>query len=196
MNMTNRQGIGSLFALGAVIAAAALVLTACGNTNDHSAPTMNAVVSFAGAGMSTGLISGPPAPEEPVVSLVVGAVVITYRDTPVQNIEVANLSDQQKNDLTDDALQSAAYLTIVDLPLADDSVSFLIPPATSGNWQLVGVGSRIHIDVLQDFDDNKDAATWFGFTEEFEGGKINPGDTKDLELSPGCSLDSPPENSC
>jgi hypothetical protein len=165
--------------------------------NDDSAPTMEVSVAFGGGGGLKNGLTGPSEPgDEPVVSLVVGAVVITLPGAPVKNSQVATLSEEQKDHLADDAIQSAAYLTIVDVPNSDDSISFLIPPATSGNWQLIGVGSRNHIDTLQDFDDKKDSAIWYGFTDDFQNNIVKPGDSTTLDLVAGCALDKPPVGPC
>jgi hypothetical protein len=188
---------------GLATIAAALLLGACADMNDNPPGDIHVAVSFEGQdALSNGLIESPPeATGDDIVSMAIGAVVITHRDTPYTTAEVRELDEATKQKLIDDTLQSAAYITIIDLPYAGDSVSFLIPPASSSNWQLVAVGSRHDIDVLQDFEKENedgiaDSAIWYGVTEQFMGGIIEPGDTVHMEVVPGCKLDAPPVPPC
>jgi hypothetical protein len=183
-------------------AALALLPTGCADWNDHPAGGMRVIVGFEGLeAPSTGLIQSPSNSNPPILSLVVGAIVIHYdRDPstvgPDPFTDPDQVDEAAREGLADDAIQSAAYLTIADLPHPEDTISFLIPPATSGPWQLVGVGLRYNIDVLQDLEDKEDAPIWYGFTPEFQNDVVEPGDTVTLTLQPGCELDSPPKPPC
>jgi hypothetical protein len=178
-------------------------LAGCQELNDNPAGVSKVVVSFGGpqgSSLIDGLIA-TPSNSEPILSIVVGAIVITHRDTPYT--AAAEVDEAARELLKDDAIQSAAYLTVEDLPFSGNSISFLIPPGAAQNWQLVGVGSRRNIDVLNDFEDHEDAPIWYGFTPYFAGGPgadpanvIAPGDTRTLTLEPGCNLDQPPIPPC
>ncbi len=102
-----------------------------------------------------------------VKSLVLGAIVVTKRDTPYVSGET--LTDAEEDDLAEDALNSANYISIVDLPVADDSIDFLIPPETAGNWQILVVALDFNLDTLGDLDgyESKGSIIYTGFTPNF-----------------------------
>ena len=189
------------------VAAAALIgavaLTGCDALNDNPAGGTKMIVSFEGQlgnSATNGAIT-TPSNSETVKSLIVGAIVITHTTDPYTDAD--QVDETARENIKDDAIQSAAYLTIEDLPYSGTSISFLIPPGASDNWQLVGVGTRDNIDVLQDLEDLPDSPIWYGFTPYFAGGpsassanKIKPGDTVTLTLGPGCNLDVPPQPPC
>ena len=133
------------------VAAAALIgavaLTGCDALNDNPAGGSKVIVSFDGMSGNSAINGAivTPSNSEEIKSLIVGAIVITHTTTPYQNAD--DVDDTAKDNIKDDAIQSAAYLTIEDLPYSGNSISFLIPPAASDNWQLVGVGTRDNIDA-------------------------------------------------
>ena len=183
--------------LAAVATLAMVAAAGCGEfTNDSPARNITVIVGFGASGGGSGpLLDGAiVSPSgEPVVSIAVGAIVIS-RPTPFTGAD--DVTEADSTQLTDDAIQSAAFIAIQGLPFDGDSISFLIPPDTAGNWQLVGVGSRIDIDVLDDFEGTDEfgrgAPIWYGFTPGFQNGLIEPGDTVTLTLEPGCALNDPP----
>jgi hypothetical protein len=206
-----RRGIIRAVAIPALLLAG--FLAGCSDENDDPAGGITAIVSFAGHdgnALTRGAITSPPGSEQ-IVSLIVGAVVITHdRNPATPEIDPYTAADQVNDEpipeegdkstkelLKDDAIQSAAYLTIEDLPLSADVISFLIPPAGAGSWQLVGVGTRTNVDVLQDLEDDEDAPIWYGFSADgFQNDLVEPGDQVELILEPGCNLPSPPTPGC
>jgi len=201
--MLTQDGLGKGIIRAAALPALLLAgfLTGCGGMNDDPADGMSVVVSFDGqdqGALTNGAIASPSvASTDPILTIIVGALVITHdRDPSTAGLDpytgAEQVTPELKEKLKDDAIQSAAYLTIEDLPFSGNAISFLIPPAGAGSWQLVGVGTRVNIDVLQDLEDNENAPIWYGFFAEFQNGKVTPGQTVDLTLSPGCNLSSPP----
>jgi len=102
-----------------------------------------------------------------VKSLVVGAIVITARDTPYTMDEA--LTDEDMDDIEDDVLNSAAYIDFVNLPTSDDTIEFLIPPPSAENWQVAAVGVNFKMDYLEELDEDEhdDAVMYYGFTPIF-----------------------------
>jgi hypothetical protein len=102
-----------------------------------------------------------------VKSLVIGAIVITARDTPYTMDEA--LTDDDMEDIEDDVLNSAAYIDFVNLPTSDDTIEFLVPPPSAGNWQVAAIGVDFEMDYLEQLDetDHDDAVMYYGFTPIF-----------------------------
>jgi hypothetical protein len=115
-------------------------------------------------------ISGPGDSEatSAVESLVIGAIVITARDTPYTTDEV--LTDKDMEDIEDDVLNSAAYIDFVNLRTTeDDTVEFTVPPPGAGNWQVAAIGVDFKMEALIDLDrdEHDDAVMYYGFTPRF-----------------------------
>ena len=100
--------------------------------------------------------------------LLVGAIVINSRDTPYTNADLP-LSESEEDALVDDLINSVNYITIANLPVSEDYIEFLIPPATAANWQIVVIAVDFKINTLSDLDsyEDKGEITHAGFTEEF-----------------------------
>jgi len=103
----------------------------------------------------------------PVKALVIGAIVITTRDTPYTT-DIA-LTDDEMEDVKDDVLNSAAYIDFVNLPTSEDTIKFSVPPPSAANWQVVAVGVNFKMDYLEDLDETEhdDAIMYYGFTPIF-----------------------------
>jgi len=102
-----------------------------------------------------------------VESLVIGAIVITARDTPYTTDEA--LTDEDMEDIENDVLNSAAYIGFVILPTSDDTIEFLVPPPSAGNWQVAAIGVNFKMDYLEELDETEhdDAVMYYGFTPIF-----------------------------
>ena len=102
-----------------------------------------------------------------VKSLVIGAIVITARDTPYTIDEA--LTDEDMEDIEDDVLNSAAYIDFVNLPTSDDTIEFLVPPPSAGNWQVAAIGVNFKMEYLEELDETEhdDAVMYYGFTPIF-----------------------------
>jgi hypothetical protein len=182
-----------LVALGA---AAVLVLGGCGQFNDDP-NTYDMAVRYSfdpGAsgteGTSGRMATWNPGLGTPVVSLVIGAVYITFSDTPITDVVQIDTSNQDA--LINDAIASLSYLELVQLAELPDPpiASFKIPPDV-GNWQLVAAGLRVPTTAIEDVD--VDDVIWFGFTDTFLNGQVQPGElySSDLVLNPWCAAPNP-----
>jgi len=102
-----------------------------------------------------------------VESLVIGAIVITARDTPYTTDEA--LTDEDMEDIEDDVLNSAAYIDFVNLPTSDDTIEFFVPPPSAENWQVAAIGVNFKMDYLEELDETEhdDAVMYYGFTPIF-----------------------------
>jgi len=102
-----------------------------------------------------------------VKSLVIGAIVITTRDTPYTIDEA--LTDDDMEDIEDAVLNSAAYIDFVNLPTSDDTIEFLVPPPSAEKWQVAAVGVNFKMDYLNELDEDEhdDAVMYYGFTPIF-----------------------------
>ncbi len=102
-----------------------------------------------------------------VKSLVIGAIVVTTRDTPYTTDEA--LTDENMEDIEDDVLNSAAYIGFVNLPATEDTIEFLVPPPSAANWQVAAIGVNFEMEYLEELDetDHDDAVMYYGFTPEF-----------------------------
>ena len=195
--MSTKKSIGNSVHVGALALLAGMIaftVAGCGELNDNPAPEgIIAHVILPGSGSSGAKGLSSPDNSEPIISMVVGALVITYRDTPIKDASEIDAEEQEL--LEDDAFQSAKYLEVFDLP-SGDVVSFRIPPDEAGNWQLVGLGTRVDIDTLAELGDTDDPIIWYGFSTTFLNGEVNPGDEVPLTLGPACSIDNPPVPPC
>ena len=99
-------------------------------------------------------------------ALIIGAIVIS-RATPYTSGET--LTKTEEDALVDDLVNSINYITLVDLPVAEDYVEFLIPPETAGNWQVIVLAINFSVDTIGDLADyeSKGDLTHTGFTPRF-----------------------------
>lgn len=191
------------FLLTAALLALSLPLLAgCGDLNDNGfegglsvrISNMNELPqvqsSSGGAGEFTGQAIVGPAQGEAVLTVVVGAIVIS-RVSPYTNAEVSsgNLSDAERAALEDDAEQSVQFLELVQLPHPEDTISFRIPPENAGDWQLIAVGMRHSITALDQV--QSDSPIWYAFTDNFQNDIVNVGDTVTLTMQPWCGPSNP-----
>ena len=212
---TGLAGKISLLLLLAV-SALLLVLGGCGGLNDDPAGgglTVRYGFSDSGDGSSAQASSAtiepltltlPPGDEE-VLSIVIGAIVITHIKDGASEITPYDLSDVSLTDgisererilLEADLEQSIVFMEIIQLPTAEDTVSFPIPPDNAGDWQLLAIGLRHRIEALSDIKSN--SPIYYGFIGKFLNGKVTPGEkiSDDLKLEPGCALSDPPSPPC
>jgi hypothetical protein len=189
-------------------AAAVLVLGGCGQFNDNPVSGVALRYSFdAGGGASTAGTSGrmytwPPELGEPIETLIIGAVIITFQDSPLTAVGEVTGANQEL--LMDDAVRSLNYLDMVQLsslPESDPIASFQIPAANVGNWQLAAVGLRNRRERPEDILDSD--AIWYGFIGTFlnQTGGLAPGQLVDtpLVLNPWCAVNGnpfPPSGVC
>ena len=181
--------------IGAVLMLSGLILlTGCG-LNDNPMPEMNVRTVFpVGSGDYTAMMTGPTGTDVtdfPVVSLLVGAVMITHTDMPYLDGSLINSTMQ--TDIEDDALRSAKYFSVALLSDIGDSLNFQMPPPSVGDkWQLFAVGLKYPGTTLSEVVEMlADAPTWFGFDSRgFLGGVVNPGDTLTIQMQRACAITS------
>lgn len=215
-------------ALGAVLLALTL-LAGCGQLNDDPAQGVTVQMALDTPATATSaaqpMVAGPPASCtttecQEVKTIVLGAVVITHRDTPyTSEDEVTNAAEDA---IEDDLINSVVYFDVVQVDGVNEPVSFLIPPDTAGNWLLIAVGLRDRVTTLGEVDDLPPGSPiYFGFTfggpdgvprtgdigggavpgATFLNGLVEPGDTLTMRLQPACSytdngLSTDPNSSC
>lgn len=218
---TGRPGLrfkGTLLA-GLLAVALAVLLGGCGQFNDNPASTnLSATVSFAGANQTTAasssgcatdtLCSPDTADGGPVKMIIIGPIVIAAghnkgsgTDGAWTSADIDNISETDRQNLIDDAKQSAQYVSLITLP-NPDTVQFVIPPDGAGNWQLVAVGLNAYEPDLASVQQTE--ISWFGFIDHFLNGEIQPGGTlsETLTLQPYCVPNGPinstdsPNTSC
>ncbi len=102
-----------------------------------------------------------------VKSLVLGAIVVTSRSDPY--LSTTKVTEKIEEDLKQEAINSVNYLSVVDLPINEDYIEFLVPPQTAGKWQVAVVSFDFNLDVLADWEDyeSKGKILHKGFTEGF-----------------------------
>ena len=193
------------------VSALLLVLGGCGGLNDDPAGGgLSVRYGFSGSddgssaqassatiepqAIEPQAIESPPLYEE-VLTIVIGAIVITHEKTEGNGIEPyaaeditegTGITDRQRELLEADLEQSIVFMEIVQLPTTDDFVSFPIPPDNAGQWQLLAVGMRRRIEALSDI--VSDSSIFYGFIDEFLNGKVTPGEELSLflKLLPAC----------
>ena len=196
------------------VSALLLVLGGCGGLNDDPAGgglTVRYGFSDSGDGSSSQASSAtlepltlilPPEDEE-VLTIVIGAIVITHEKVSGNGIEAytiddvaAGIGESQEELLKSDLEQSIVFMEIVQLPTDDDFVEFRIPPDNAGQWQLLAVGMRHRIEALSDI--QSDSPIYYGFIDEFFNGKVTPGQklSEVLTLIPTCGTANQPEGPC
>ena len=181
-----------------------LALGACGQLNDDPLggsqltftvrvdPASESVTGAPVDSNNTYSIVSPPTLIEPVRTLLVGGIVLTHTNTPYADINT--LSSADISNLVSDGQASASFMEMFDLPHAQDTVSFPIPPSDQGPVQIFAVGLR---DNASSFGDVKhDSPHWFAVHPEFVNGQLranapiidpNTGQTVELLLAPICS---------
>jgi hypothetical protein len=188
--------MAALLALLALVAA--LGLSGCSNDNpreDGGTITVDIrgikqQLGGGSGGFSTST-TGPgdsPATTD-VKSLIIGAVVITFTDTPLTSD--TNIDSGLEDKLADDVINSINYFSIVDLPTSDDFVEFKVPPPGADHWQVAAIGTRNKIAVFEDLSDES-VAIYYGFTPQFYNTSGDSGPTVDIEMKRACFIDDPP----
>lgn len=195
------QGFRPGAILAVLLAVALLALGGCGQFNDNPGGGNAFTVSIAFGGGSGGAtvmdansttqgINGP-SQGDPVLSVVVGAIVITHPngsnpDGSFNVNDADNITPTIQDQLEEDVKASLKYLVIEDIPSSSNFVSFPLPPDNLGNWQLVAVGMRHNIDYLSDVAD--DSPIWYGFSDGFLNGKVGAGgEAPPITLQPWCT---------
>lgn len=191
------------------VAALLLVLGGCGGLNDNPAGGGLSVryrFSDSGDDSTAKASSATAEPQaitsdplyEDVLSLVIGAIVITHEKVVGNGIEaynaldIPNITDRQKDLLESDLEQSIVFMEIIQIPSPSDSAEFPIPPDNAGQWQLLAVGMRHHIEALSEI--QSDSPIFYGFIDEFLNGKVTPGEeiSQVLNLDPACGSTNQP----
>jgi len=150
-------------------------------------------------GARTGELATPPASDAvtPVLTLVVGAIVIDFRDTPIGSDTA--ITDTVRNQLKKAATNSVQFLSLVQLPTGISLADFDAPPPGATHWQVTVVGLR---DSVTSFDAIGDkSAIYYGFNSDANGkpffvSQAMVGSTPfNVHLGRACMVSQPP-NGC
>jgi hypothetical protein len=129
-----------------------------------------------------------------VKALVVGALVVTSRNTPYTR-DIA-LSGAVEESMKTDLQNSVDFFKIVRLPTADKTIMLKLPPSTAENWQPIVVGLRTVPELLENLADNnhEDSDIYYGFSSKFyKTDNINNNEIIKLTLFRNCLGDAPPK---
>lgn len=148
------------------------------------------------SGTHSTLLAGPPASTAvtPVQTLVVGAIVIDFQDTPIG--PDTPITDTVKNSLKDAAINSVQFLSLVGLPTSSDTAEFDAPPPGATHWQIVVVGMRDSITSFDQIGDN--SPIYYGFNADANGvpfflSSATVGSQPiDIQIHRACLVKSPP----
>ena len=121
-----------------------------------------------------------------VKSIVVGAIVVTSRDTPYSEYEA--ITDEEWEVFKDEIANSIGYISFVHLPTSEDTIEFSVPPPSAGNWQVFAVGIDFRIDYVEELgeDEHDDAVIYAGFAKDFYTSETIEGETPELTLRRAC----------
>jgi hypothetical protein len=129
----------------------------------------------------------------PALSLLVGAIVVSNRNTPYTSDIAINRSIDLffGSDLT----SSGEYLRIIDLPTATGTVEFKVPPPSAGQWQVLAIALSSRPKLVSQLSDaeHKDAAIYYGIAGRFFSSDDIGRTPIPLKLKRVCLLDSPPK---
>jgi hypothetical protein len=144
----------------------------------------------------TGMVAGPPpsAAVTPVQTLVVGAIVIDFQNTPIG--PNTSITDALKTSLKNAAINSVQFLQLVSLPTSSSTVDFDAPPPGSTHWQIVVVGLRDSPSSFDQIGDN--SPIYYGFNTDMAGNPVfltsdTVGDAPlDITMRRACLVAMPP----
>ena len=171
-----------------------LVITGCKElSNDPPEKTGNLVVNLGDIQKQLGLSSSSNRLESSTVpgnsdatnevkSLLVGAFVVTTRNTPYAK-DVA-ITDEISENLKDELAGSVDYIQIVNLPTDSDTIEFPYPKSDLSRWQVIAVALDFSIKEFAELgeDAHDSSIIYFGFSENFyTAGSI--GDTEQVEIN-------------
>lgn len=147
-----------------VMIVSALIFSSCKELSNEKSDDTRFVVDMAHIknqleGPGTNAITGSGGAK----GLVIGAIVVTSRDTPYSSGET--LTEAEEDTLVDELINSLNYITIANLPIAADFIEFLIPPDTAAHWQVVVIATSNSLSRLDDVD--ADLITHTGFSTKF-----------------------------
>ncbi|MBI3992536.1 MAG: hypothetical protein HY342_04630 [Candidatus Lambdaproteobacteria bacterium] len=184
--------------LGLLSTALTVALLGCGQFNDNPRSDSPGIITIAIGGLAARMgqsLTGPVVDDAttPAAGLVIGAI-ITSRSTPYT--PDMNITGDLEEQINDDLVRSVNYFQIVQFPTSEATVSFNIPPATAGNWQIAAVGVTPVPDFIADLGDAtefEDAPKYYGFTTSFLNSDSVADTTITLNMKRACLGDSPPK---
>jgi hypothetical protein len=175
-----------------------LVLAGCKDlSNDPPEQYGNLVVNIQDIQSQLGIdttgrqlsVSVPQATEatDAVASLLVGAFVVTSRDTPY-TADVAITSEVEEN-LNKELSGSVDYIQMVSLPTDKDYIEFPYPKSELSNWQVIAVGLNFPIQNFAQLGEeaHEDAIVYAGFSDRFyKASTIGANEVVELRMSRAC----------
>ena len=155
--------------LGLLSTALTVALLGCGQFNDNPRSDSPGTITinldgFASQMGGTSALTSPSGDDAttPAKGLVIGAI-ITTRSTPYT--PDLNITGALEDQINDDLARSVNFFQIVKFPTSGATVSFNIPPASAGNWQIAAVG----VDPVPDYIADLGTATEFESAPQFRG---------------------------
>lgn len=122
-----------------------------------------------------------------VKSLLVGAFVVTSRDTPYTK-DVPITEDVEEN-LKDELSGSVDYIKIVSLPTDNDYIEFPYPKSELSKWQVIAVALDFDIKEFAELgeDDHENSILYFGFSTKFyQSNTIGENEEVTIEMTRAC----------
>ena len=144
-------------------------------------------------GPSLAVTSPSSAAQTPVVTLIIAPLTFTNHGKPYSPDEP--FTDTVKDDLENDAPNSANFIHFEQLPSDNDYIEVEVPNISEG-WQLLAAASTTTFTSIDDMtdNDNNDALAYVGFTERaftsVDDFNTNSGL---LEMRRACYQDTPPK---
>lgn len=187
----------------ALVTLVALGMLGCKAYNDNPMPksvqmdlgTLQSQMGFY-LGPDGNITTSPSNATTEVKSLVFGAMVVRSRDTAYSPDEP--LTQELKDEIQTDILNSVTYFQLVNLPIQEDSISMQLPPESAGAWQLVAVGLTTQPASVSELnaEQHTDAVAYYGFGSDLLlTADVEEGITFDMTMKRACYLTVKP-NGC
>ncbi len=139
-----------------------------------------------GQSQSVTVPGSSPASDE-VKSLLVGAFVVTTRDTPYT--KDVPITDTVEDDLKDELSGSVDYIKIVSLPTEKDYIEFPYPKSELSKWQVIAVALNFDINQFAELgeDDHENSILYFGFSDKFyKSNTIGENELVTIDMTRAC----------
>ena len=141
---------------------------------------------------SRAVVPGDSLSTNAVQSLIVGAL-ITDRSAPY-NSSLA-LTSTLFSALETDLIRSAQYFKITHLPTTENYIEFMVPPTSTGQWQIVAIAVSNKPVTLGEMKDSKlnGTALYMGFNGVFYSGNDGVDQAVEIKMKRACLVDIPPK---
>jgi len=133
-----------------------------------------------------------------VLTLLIGPVVVGSGSNRTTAYSTDDLSEQVKQQLEDDVVNSAAYIQLVQLPTSTALLEFTTPPPSAGNWQLAVAAFTERFTTVDGLDEDvvADSVAYYGFTENLLNSGSLPSAPIQINMRRACIIDDPVAKGC